>query len=70
MGIWLPVTAVAAMAMTLVALATKEVVSAGATLALGGCSAAAWLAVVVEFMLVYEALVERWFGRIPRSGSH
>ncbi len=63
LGIWLPVTAVAAMALTLVALATKEVVSAGTTLALGGCSGAVWLAVVVELMLVYEALVERWFSK-------
>lgn len=63
LGIWLPVTAAAIILFALLALFAfnKDVTAAGFIFAtLSGC---AIIAMIVEFLLVYETLVEMWFKR-------
>lgn len=63
LGIWLPVTAAALILFALLALFAfnKDVTVAGFIFAtLAGCAA---IAMMVEFLMVYETLVEMWFKR-------
>ena len=63
MGILLPATLVAAIVFSIITISAFHMNSPTAGFIFITISSICWIAIIVEFMLVYEALIDNWFSK-------
>ena len=62
-GILLPVTVIVVVVFSTITMVAFHLASTAAGFIFATIAVVAWIGIVIEFMLVYEALVDRWFSK-------